>query len=292
MFAQFFGNYLLNRHLVSPEHLSDVFRDIKNTRIKLGTLAVKAGRMTAAQVEKAHTEQQRTDKKIGDIMIEMGCLDREQLNALLSVQPAEYMLLGQLLTDNGYMTTSQFETALSEYKSENGIRGVDLCTENSAAEHKLVKNFYNFGSINASSYMTEYVYLLFKNLIRFIGSDFTPMDAHALTEILSECVSQRVEGSFSAITAVDADAASIAEFASRFANERLSADDEYVRSCVNEFISLHNELFSASCLGAENVKTGLRRRNFITAPDPSELEGAYVIPVNFSFGTVNFIVAM
>lgn len=72
MFTQFFSNYLLEQKLVSPEHLSEVLQTMKTTRPQLGMLAISSGLMTAAQVEKAHSEQQRIDKRIGDVMVEMG----------------------------------------------------------------------------------------------------------------------------------------------------------------------------------------------------------------------------
>ena len=77
MFTQFFGNYLLHQQLVSPEHLSEVLQSMKTTRLKLGVLAINAGYMTAEQVEKAHTEQQRVDKRIGEVMVDMGFLTKD-----------------------------------------------------------------------------------------------------------------------------------------------------------------------------------------------------------------------
>ena len=54
MFSQFFGNYLLNKGLVSPEWLDDALSKQKDTRLKRGVLAVDAGIMTAAQVDMVH----------------------------------------------------------------------------------------------------------------------------------------------------------------------------------------------------------------------------------------------
>lgn len=292
MFTQFFGNYLLSRRLVSPEHLSEVFQTMKDTRLKLGMLAINAGLMTAAQVERAHSEQQRVDKRIGDVMIDMGYLTKEQVETLLNTQSVEYLLLGQTLIDNGYMTTNQFEQALNAYKTENGFSETDFRTESDASAQKLVSNFYNFNSMNGSSYITGYVSLLFKNLIRFIGSDFTPMDAHAFMGALSDCITQRIEEGFSAITLIDADAASMIEFASRFAHERFTCEDEYTHACITEFINLHNELFTENISWNGGIKPKLNAQGLNEKLDLSEISNACVIPISFSFGTINFIVAV
>lgn len=292
MFTQFFGNYLLQRQLVSPEHLSEVLHTMKDTRPQLGMLAINAGLMTAVQVEKAHFEQQRADKRIGDVMVDMGYISRENVECLLKSQPAGHIVLGQALVDNGYMTTSQFEQALNSYKTENSISDADFGNESDASAQRLVRNFYNFNSINGSGYMTGYVSLLFKNLIRFIGSDFTPMDAHALLGAISACAAQRLDGGIRAITIIDADASAIIEFASRFTNKHLTAEDDYTYACISNFINLHNGIFADNISAAEGIKLDLEPQRFYERFDMSELSNACVIPVCFSFGTVNFIIAM
>lgn len=292
MFTQFFGNYLLQQQLVSPEHLSEVLQTMNATRPQLGMLAINAGLMTAAQVEKAHKEQQRADKRIGDVMVDMGYISRESMENLLKAQPAGHLILGQALVDNGYMTTVQFEQALNSYKTENSISDADFGGESDSSAQRLVRNFYNFNSINGSGYMTGYVSLLFKNLIRFIGSDFTPMDAHALMGALSASASQRIDGGIHAITIIDADASAMIEFASRFTNEHLTAEDDYTHTCISNFINLHNGLFAENLSGTEGLKLDLGPHNFRERFDISELSNANVIPVCFSFGTVNFIIAM
>ncbi len=292
MFTQFFGNYLLQQQLVSPEHLSEVLLTMKDTRPQIGMLAINAGLMTAVQVEKAHHEQQKADKRIGDVMVDMGYISRADVEKLLKSQPAGHIILGQALVNSGYMTTSQFEQALNLYKTENSISDADFISENDASAQRLVRNFYNFNSINGSGYMTGYVSLLFKNLIRFIGSDFTPMDAHAIMGALSACSAQRIDGGIHALTVIDADASSMIEFASRFTNERLTAEDDYTHACISNFINLHNGIFAGTVANEEGLRLNLESQRFYERFDMSELSNACVIPVCFSFGTVNFIIAM
>ena len=291
MFTQFFGNYLLHHQLVSPEHLSEVLQSMKTTRLKLGVLAINAGYMTAAQVEKAHLEQQRVDKRIGEVMVDMGFLTKDQVESLFQTQPAGHLLLGQALVDNGYMTNSQFEQALNSYKQENSISEDDFNDGSDEAAAKLVKHFYNFSTGTNSSYMTSYVSLLFKNLIRFIGDDFTPMDARPVSGDISNCVVQRIAGGLSAITIIDADNAAMIEFASRFAKEELTEADEYTQACVSEFINLHNGLFAVNMSNDTGIELKLEPQCFVDNMDANELKNACIIPVCFSFGTIDFIIS-
>lgn len=291
MFTQFFGNYLLNQNLVSPEHLAEALGQQGKTRLKLGVLAINEGLLTANQVEKAHKEQKRTDKRIGDVMVEMGLLTSAQVDALLKTQPAGHLLLGQTLVDKGYMTTSQFESALSAYKRENSINDDDFKNIDDGAIRRLVDHFYSFDESGAM-YMTSYVSLLFRNLVRFIGDDFTPMDAHAFCGAVLKCIEQRISGGLSAITLIDADAPTIIEFASRFANEKLTGDDEYTHACVSEFLNLNNGLFAVNVSNDSGLELKLEPQSFYDSIDIKSLSDACVIPVRFSFGEVDFIISM
>lgn len=293
MFTQFFGNYLLNKGLVSPEHLSDALQQQKNTRLKLGVLAINAGLMTAEQVDRVHAEQQRVDKRIGDIMVDMGYVTREQIEQLFKTQPSGHLLLGQALVDNGYMTNSQFENALASYKAENGISDADFY--NSADENvgKLVDHFYNIKKDSNTKYLTGYISLLLKNIIRFIGDDFTPLDADYIkNKICENCTGQRISGGLSAITVIEADEFTSVEFASRFANEQLTVNDDYTQACLSEFLNLHNGLFAVNVSNEEGIELKLEPQEYYNSLDMSKLDNVYVVPICFSFGTVKFIISM
>lgn len=291
MFTQFFGNYLLNQNLVSPERLAEAFTQQSKTRLKLGVLAINAGLLTAEQVEAAHAEQQRRDMRIGDVMADMGLLSHEQIEKLMRTQPSGHLILGQTLVDSGCMTTSQFEKALAAYKRENHITDEDFGNITDNTVRKLVDNFYSFEA-NGGIYITNYVSLLFRNLIRFIGDDFTPMDAHAFCGAVLKCIEQRISGGLSAITIIDADAPTMIEFASRFANEKLTDDDEYTHACVSEFLNLNNGLFAVNVSNDSGLELKLEPQSYYDSLDIKSLSDACVIPVSFSFGKVDFIISM
>lgn len=292
MFTQFFGNYLLNGGLVTREALSEALKNQKNTRMKLGVLAINAGLMTAAQVEAAHQRQQQVDKRIGDVMVEMGFISKEQVEELFSAQPSGHLLLGQALVDSGSMTNAQFEEALSSYKKEYSITDDDLKNESEDSVRKLMAKFYGFDA-GEKSLMSEYVYLLFKNIIRFIGDDFTPAEAHGIEGGVSRCVSQAVKGeNVDAVTAITGTEQALIGFASRFAKEELSANDEYTQACVSEFLNLHNGLYTVNISNDLGTELTLSPQEYSVTKSASELPEACVIPLSFPFGTMEFILSM
>ena len=63
MYAQFFGNYLLSKHIVTPEQLIQAIEEQHIRHIKVGLLAINAGLMTAEQVDKILLRQTEENKQ-------------------------------------------------------------------------------------------------------------------------------------------------------------------------------------------------------------------------------------
>lgn len=291
MFTQFFGNYLLNQRLVSPEHLSEALKAQKTTRLKLGVLAINAGLMTAADVDKVHAEQQRVDMRIGDLMVKMGYLTEAQIETLLKSQKSGHLLLGQALVDRGHMTTAQFEQALKSYKEENSISDADFFDVKTDKVVSVINNFYHFYRLADSEYYLGYVSLLFKNLIRFIGDDFTPLEAKKAAFYNCEYSAvQQIDGEFTAVTAIDCSETAFVGFASRYANENLVTPDEYTNACVGEFLNLHNGLYTVNISNDMGIELTISPQVVSVGGEIVTERPAYIIPICFPFGTVNFIV--
>lgn len=292
MFTQFFGNYLLNRGALTAEQLLSALEAMKKTRPRLGVLAINAGYMTAEQVEEANRRQQQVDKRIGDVMIDMGFVTKEQVDELFNTQPAGHLALGQVLIDSWVLTTDMLGEYLAEYKREYGLTDADLADESDDSVRKMIEKYYGLSSTE-KSFMSEYIYLLIKNVIRFIGSDFTPLEARGCEGDIANCVIQKINGAKdSAITAVCADDKAFVGFASRFAKEELSANDEYAQACVSEFLNLHNGIYTVNVSNESGEEYVLQPREYAAKRTSDELPNACVIPLQFPFGTVEFILSM
>ncbi|MBQ8568995.1 MAG: chemotaxis protein CheX [Oscillospiraceae bacterium] len=289
MFTQFFGNYLLNKRLVEPQQLAEALSALKTTRVKLGVLAINAGYMTAAQVEKVHAEQQRIDKRIGEIAVDMGFMTLAQVDELFSSQSGTHLLLGQALVDRGAMTNAEFETALNAYKAENSLTDSDFKENDNAKIHTVIKEFYRFDGAS-DELMVEYIDLLFKNIVRFIGDDFTPLNCEKITSYeYTNASIQKINGQFSCTSAIDAEDAAYIAFASRYAGEELDAVDEMADASAGEFLNLHNGLFAVNVSNDSGVELVLEPQNVIRNEKQTGLTDTYKIPLAFPFGTVTFI---
>lgn len=243
MYTKFFGNYLLNKHLITPAQLMDAIDNKKSIHLKLGVLAIHNGYMTAEEVERVHYKQTKVDKRFGEIAIQEGYLTNQQLERLLHSQTPDYLLLSQLLVDKGYLTMEQFQTAMIEYQSLYELTELDFSHEQSNKVNAIIREFYEFDELddnNLRELLYCYITLLFNTIIRFVGDDFTPYPIIKIGAYpITWCVSQKITGDFSLHTALDMDETTLINFASRYVGENYTSNNEYVRSSMEEIGRAH-----------------------------------------------------
>ncbi len=292
MFTQFFGSYLLNKKIVSPENLRVAMEKKDSTRVKLGVLAINAGYMTAKQVDAVHRKQATVDKRIGDIAVEMGYLTSEQVEELLSSQKTGCLLLGQALVDMGCLTNEEFENVLTSYKKENDLTDKDFTEDDNKKASEVISSFYDIDGEYAM-YVSEYVNILFKNLIRFVGDDFTPLVSAKLSDA-DTAVTQEICGEFCAVTSIGAGDAAAVAFASRFSEEQLTENDEYTKDVISEFLNLNNGLYNVNISNSTGKELGLTPQAVSTVGEAAKINAKLMltVPVEFSFGVVVFTIAV
>lgn len=291
MFTQLFGSYLLNNRLVSIEQLRDAMETQKNTRLKVGVMAVNSGFMTADQVNRVHDMQAKMDKKFGELAIEMGFLDDDKLQTLLSTQKSDYLQLGQAMVDKGYMTLEQFEKALNGYKSEHNLTSEQFKSLQNGEVDEIMNLFYRFEDSSHSVLYKSYTSLLLRNIIRFIDSDFRPLAAEKTDGCKCKCIaSQQICGEVSIYTAISAGDKAFTGFASKYAGEQYAANDEYVQAAAGEFLNLVNGLFLVN-MSNNNIELELTPQEADSNKELTRLSDGYRIPLEFSFGRVEFIIS-
>lgn len=293
MFAQFFGSYLLNSGLVTNKELAQALEDKKNTRMKLGVLAINAKLMTAEQVEAVHQAQATMDMRFGDLAVHLGFIKAEDVDTLLSQQPTDYLLLGQTLVNNGVLTNQQFETAINDYKQYHSLSDDDISNDQNAKLSQIISEFYHFETAENAKTYTAYLNLLFKNLIRFIGDDFTPLEASIVRDYdANYFVYQSVSGNLNCETGIEGEEYQYLKFASRFAGEDIREVDDFAHAAVGEFLNLHNGLFTVNLSNDFGVELNLNPQDFKENETVAYANSAFCIPISFSFGIINFIISI
>lgn len=293
MFTQFFGNYLLNQKLVTPEQLVDAMQEKNNTRMKLGVLAINAGYMTASQVERVHELQSKMDKRIGDIAVELGYMTEEQVMELLHAQPLGYLLLGQAIVDKGYMTNSDFEAAINSYKEKYSLTDEDIANNVDTKIDNLISSLCDFTKTSNPALYEEFVSLLMNNLVRFVGDDFTPLQPeYSINSTSFKSTSQNINGEFNMSTKIFADESTLIEFACRYSGEDINELNEYVEASGQDFINLHNGLFTVNVSNNQQMELTLTPPTPLVELTPSEVNNCLILPFQYPFGTVRFSISL
>lgn len=290
MYTQFFGNYLLNNGYITSEQLIKALDIHRNHFVKLGVLAIHGGYMTSSQVEDVHITQTHTSQKFGEIAVAKGYLTDEQVDELLKSQKPDYLSFSQTLSDLGYINATDFEKAFKDYQAKYHLCDNDFASLKNEKLIELVRSYYNISEDNISYCYAQYIVLLFNNIIRFIGKDFTPHPLEKLEKLPDGHMAfQEIKGEFSTISLYIADAKTTLKFASRYAQEDFPEKDEYVEASVEDFLNLHNGLFITTMSNDLSIELYLEppytNKQFEMKPD----KYYYSLPVTFSFGTVYFI---
>lgn len=290
MYTQFFGNYLLEKNIITKEQLLVALEEQSKVHLKLGTLAIHEGYMTANEVDTIIIMQTHEDKKFGELAIAEGYLTQKQVDLLLEAQKPDYLLLGQVLIEQGILTNIQLETIIAEYQSENELYDTDFSKFQKKKFDEMLQSIGDFSDQALEERLAEYLQLLITNLIRFIGNDFTILSPMPCNEYPSVyCVKQRTEGKFTIDSYLDTNETTAVEFASRYANDTFVEFDEYVKASLEDFLNLHNGLFNVNMSNTYSLELAL------TPPEvhmyqviPFEKEH-FILPVIYPFGTINFV---
>lgn len=292
MFSQFFGNFLLNEKLVTPEQLANSIQEVQKIHTRIGELAVRYGYLTEDQVEKIHIMQTEEDKRFGELVVEHGLMNESEMEKLLSLQHNDYELLCKVLTDSKILSKEDCFYALENFKSKYKLSDLDtLSLLQTTKINILINDFYDLTKLEETPVFIKYLTLLFNNITRFIGSDFTPYKEFLVTEpVEMKLFSQNITGKFSAYSAIFAEEETLIAMASRYAQEDFTEFDEYVQASICDFLNLHNGVFTV------NMSNQMHMELMLEPPveESSELDfnkTIYCIPVGFPFGTVHFVIA-
>lgn len=291
MFTQFFGNYLLENRYISIDQLLKALNNQGEVKLKLGVLAINAGYMTSAQVEKVHHMQKRVDRRFGTLAVDMGYMEDTQVNKLLQSQKQGYLILGQSLVDLGFMTMQKFEKALDDYKKHYSIDFSDFTKLQNEKMLQIVEDFYKFDSFENARIYTKYVSLLFRNIIRFVGDDFTPLRARRIEEVSAKNIAvQAIQGKYNIFSAIEGKESVMMEMAKRVDKYYSGDFDEYVEASVSEFLNLCNGLFCVNLSNINRIDLELFPQMFLKKAVLTDMKDAFFVPVKFTFGVVNFLI--
>lgn len=293
MYAQFFGNYLLSKNVVTHDQLIQAMHKKSTTQIRLGTLAIHAGYMTASEVDRVIIMQTHQDSRFGEIAISEGYLTETQVTELLKQQKPDFLLLGQALVEDGVLDNQQLQDLIVDYQSENELGDFEYSAETQDAIEHMIQNFFVLAERPLTQHEISFCHLLLNNLIRFIGDDFTLVPPSLCNEYPPNyCVSQKVCGEFSVRPYLDMSEDACIQFASRYVGETFTEFDEYVQASLEDFLNLHNGLFMVNMSNDFSIELKLEPPAIEDTDLLTFETETYLLPIVYPFGTLHFVIEL
>ncbi len=121
MKQKFFGQYLVEKKIITEEQLREALKLQKDKEKKFGEIAVSKKYLTEHQVNRIHYKQQKIDKLFGKLAVQMGYLSKQQVDEILNIQNELHLFLGEILISNGFTDESVIETELKKYLQDQKV---------------------------------------------------------------------------------------------------------------------------------------------------------------------------
>jgi hypothetical protein len=118
--VRLFGQFLVHEGLITPLHLDEALSLMAATNTTLGELAVSRGIVTRAEADEVHRLQQHVDRRWGELALtlQLGGLTQERLEELCWEQQTSNLRLTDALVELGCLSASEIEAQLRRFEEE------------------------------------------------------------------------------------------------------------------------------------------------------------------------------
>ncbi len=118
MKANFFGQFLINKGIISQPQSLLALKIQHNQHVLLGQLAIEENILNAAQVKDINIFQRSQNKCFGQIANELGLISQVQLTKLLDIQKTRNHRIGEILVDQNLMTIEELNSQLQLHQKD------------------------------------------------------------------------------------------------------------------------------------------------------------------------------
>ena len=151
MGIQFFGEFLIDRWVITRGQLLEALELQEYRNSRFGDLAVQNGLLSKEQVQQINEGQRSQDMRFGDLAMQMGLLDDAQVRQVLTLQKNNYLYLGESLLELGHVTDDILERELAIFEEEQarfaqesvpvpeGVLGADLVAASADLTRKMMQ---------------------------------------------------------------------------------------------------------------------------------------------------------
>lgn len=287
MFCRVFGNYLLNKGILTEKELNTILQYRKSHRVKLGLIAVEQKFLTPARADEINQLQMKMDKRFGDIAVEKGYLTEGEVSTLLGLQGNPYLMFVQGTTENGILSKEKIDACLLTFQKEGAYTDAQIEALKNGDIDLIVS-----AMVRENSSYCEIISLAIKNIIRFASTDIAIGETKKTTSLKAAHIAlQRIAGDYSVTMAFTCDGTELLEIASPFAKEQFDSVDSDALDAVCEFINCINGLY-ASKLSQENIELDMLPPVFVTDGFICADSEFCVLPIEINGKWINLVTAV
>ncbi len=118
MGSKFFGEFLVEKKVVTKEQLQEAAVLARKTNLLFGETARSMGLITLADSVRVHAAQRKEDLNFGDLCVKMGLLTGEQVKQVAEVQKKSRLRMGDALVKLNYIKAEDLPKLLAEYDAD------------------------------------------------------------------------------------------------------------------------------------------------------------------------------
>jgi CheY-specific phosphatase CheX len=118
MGSKFFGEFLIEKKVVTKEQLDKAVTLARKSNLAFGETARTMGLITLDDVGRVWAAQRKEDLNFGDLCVKMGLLTTEQMKQVAEVQKKTRIRMGDALVKLGYITAEDLPKLLDEYDAD------------------------------------------------------------------------------------------------------------------------------------------------------------------------------
>lgn len=287
MLTQFFGNYLVEKKLITTEQLLNALKHKHENNQTMAAMALSLGYMTEEEAEDVHNMQVVRNDEFISLALKMNYLTSLQAAELEEAQHFGYLLLARSILELGYCNLEEMSNAIADYEFDFQLSFSNCLNFDKDKIQEMIHKYYNFLDDGEITPAEEYAIMLMNNLIRFVGDDFRLAGKLEKIPYMPNMleVTQHITGEIRGGTAVIGYKDFMDEFAARYAGEELDEEDTSI--AVQDFLNQHNGLFSMTLSEEYDMEielTATEGQSF----DTDKFEYSYILPIEFTFGTIYF----
>lgn len=125
MGVKFFGQYLIESGEVNAEQVRAALNLMDAENRSIGELAVEGRLISKADADKVNAEQRHRDMPFGELAVEMGLMDEEQIDNLVQLHWRTRLRIGQTLVRLKHLKKARLEELLISYEEEQAPHRIE-----------------------------------------------------------------------------------------------------------------------------------------------------------------------